>query len=118
MEDVLQKIERESRASTARVLDILHDMGRPDLAGELERNLRDVRSGVSSARNIWHSISPAQRRALVAFAAGATTCPLRTARPLCARDLLACDGGLLDPEARFALTEHGRFVLAHGPRHS
>jgi hypothetical protein len=134
---ILLEIERRRRESAARVLDILHEADRPDLAGELERNLRDIESGVSTARSIWHSISAAQRRVLVAMEPGRLVvrergssrqyegvganvdatgrlCDIRTLRNLCARDLIACDGGAFDPEAKFVLTEHGRFVLAHG----
>jgi hypothetical protein len=111
----LMAYERRRRESLARVLDILHEADRPDLAGELEAKLRDVASGVERARNIWHSISPAQRRALEALGEGrASDFRLATARNLCARDLIACAGGAFDPESKFVITEHGRFVLTHG----
>lgn len=85
----------------------------------------------------WHSISPAQRRALQYAAANEgrlersflskryicrdplspdseTPIRVRTIRNLCARDLLAWDGGAFDPEAAAVITERGLFVLKHG----
>lgn len=134
---ILLEIERRERETTARVLDMLHEEGRPDLAGQLEAKIRDIESGIYGARSAWHSISAAQRRVLVAMEPGRIVvrengstrqyegvganvdatgrlCDIRTLRNLCARDLIACDGDAFDPEAKFVLTEHGRFVLAHG----
>jgi hypothetical protein len=134
-DDVLLAIERQSRQRTEAVKALLLHQGRPDLVVELEASLRDVRTGVSSARSVWHSISEAQRRTLGRLRDGASlvrrgakydavggrtdavaaVCDIRTARALCAHELLACDGSTFDPEARFALTERGRFVLSLTP---
>ena len=37
-----------------------------------------------------------------------------TVRALAAHELLAWDGGALDPERKAVVTERGRFVFAHG----
>jgi hypothetical protein len=39
----------------------------------------------------------------------------RTLRNLCARNLMAWDGGAFDPEAVAVITENGRFVYQHRP---
>ena len=97
----------------------------------------DLRLGITGARSTWHSISSAQRLALqhTADVGGKLVrSPLRpcyigvrllpqpsrlirvlTIRNLCARELLAWDGGILDPESAAVITERGLFVLAHGP---
>lgn len=135
VEKLLLKLEREDQERTAAVRQMLIDEGRQDLADDLDRRLRDVRLGLDFARNCWHSISPAQRRVLelmetgrrlirdparpVYHAIGAPhrfsdCCRLPTARALCAHELIVCDGTATDPEARFVLSERGRFVLQHG----
>lgn len=133
--DVHFLLDREQQKRRTRVDAMLREEGRPDLADDLAANLRDVDSGVSGARNVWHSISSAQRHALqyAANAAGGQiervgkeyldrlwTLPDRrihapTIRALCLHELMAWDGGLPDPEAAVVVTERGRFVLKHGP---
>lgn len=108
----------------------------PEALASYDAKMRDVDSGVYGARMAWHSISAAQRRALV-FAASGTgrlvkmnyrsdygrtvsgdypTRPIRikTLRALCSHNLMAWDGGTFDPEAAAVVTERGRFVLTHG----
>ncbi|ACL60543.1 hypothetical protein [Methylobacterium nodulans] len=135
-ERLLHQLEREIRAMTERVKQMLREKGRPDLLAELERNLRDVETGVSQARSAWHSISPAQRRVLEALGDGRRlvregssrtvyeahgkphalrrVARLATVRNLAARGLVDWDGGAFDPERRAVLSERGRFVLAKG----
>lgn len=101
-----------------------------------ERHLvkvRDIDTGVYGARMCWQSISYAQRRALSdAHKHGGRfdrvgkqyrdrdrnqpykPVYVSTVRSLCARELMAWDGGALDPEAAAVVTERGRFVLEHG----
>ena len=129
----LQRLEAEDRIRHQRVRRvILEEAGVSQLA-EFDAAMRDVRSGVAQARNIWHSISPAQRRALTAASehGGRLTRegreyrhrdrhqpyrPIHVAilRPLCERNLMAWDGGAFDPEGAAVITEHGLFVLKHG----
>lgn len=114
---------------------LAHSMPRQQVYQEDEK-MRDIRLGVDGAQGTWHSISPAQRRALVAASqakalvresgsrhwfgsvgephAVARVCSLPTARNLIARELLAVDGGAFDPERRLVITERGRFVVKHG----
>lgn len=99
--------------------------------------MRDLDSGVMGARSAWHSITQTQRRALeAAWQHGGrldrvgieyrhrdrhqpyVPIYVRTIRPLCSRDLFAWDGGVFDPESAVALTERGRFVIAHGRANS
>lgn len=98
-----------------------------------DARMRDLATGVTGARSVWHSISQAQRRALesaeqhggrldrvgIEYRHCARHQPylpiyVRTLRPLCSRDLFAWDGGAFDPESAVVLTERGRFVLARG----
>jgi hypothetical protein len=69
-ERLMQDLEREGRERTERIRQMLREEGRADLEAELDRNLRDVESGVTSARSTWHSISDAQRRVLILLAGG------------------------------------------------
>lgn len=64
-EEVQQACDRASMRQTERVRQILRDEGREDLVAEMDANLRDVRLGVTQAKNIWHSISPVQRRVML-----------------------------------------------------
>lgn len=136
-DELLLRLDRESHRRTERVRVVLLEAGRPDLVVELDTKLREIRTGVAGARSTWHSISPAQRRVLQLLSSGrwlvrqkhsktrydahgephaeGNVCSLATFRNLTTRDLLACDGTAFDPELRGVLTEHGRFVLVHGP---
>jgi hypothetical protein len=133
-ERFLQRQEERERDTNQRVLAMLRDEGRPDLADDLTQRLRDIDSGVHGARSTWHSISDAQRRVLLLLGSGpaslrrvgrtydvvsplgsrAIGIRLATARNLAARDLLEWTGGAFDPEASGVITEHARFVLKHG----
>lgn len=134
--DVLRMVEEESAAGQRRVRALLYEQGRPDLVQMLDAKLREIHLGLDRAKSIWHSISIAQRRTLVLMGEGRhlvrksrsrtyynaiggpedimEVARLPTVRNLAARNLVAWDGGALDPEARVVLTEHGRFVLDRG----
>jgi hypothetical protein len=134
-ERLMQDLEREGRERTERIRQMLREEGRADLEAELDRNLRDVESGVTSARSTWHSISDAQRRVLILLAGGpaslrrmkgstydvvssvgsrATRIRLATVRNLASRGLLEWTGGAFDPEASARPTERMDFVMKHG----
>lgn len=131
----IHDLERQQRASQERVREILCEEGRPDLVAEFDANMRDVETGVTHARNLWHSISPAQRavlahlpltgsnrlrRAASGYVVDGPGLPmpkpvrLPTLRAMAARGLVDWDGGAFDPEAAAVLSEQGRFVLAKG----
>ena len=134
--EVILQMERESRAATERVLTMLREAGRDDLAADLVGKLKDVRSGLNAARSIWHSITEAQRKLLLLMEPGRVlvlpphsrtryhakgapgaiddVCGIATVRALCSRELLAPDGPAVSPEDRIILTDHGRFVLSKG----
>lgn len=84
--------------------------------------MREIDTGIYGARNAWASLSPAQRRVLTMAAdhpqvkRGWPHVAIATLRNLCARDLLAWDGGAFDPEAAAVITERGRFVLRVAPQ--
>lgn len=123
---VLHALELLQEQSLQRTRQMLYEAGRPDLVEALDRNIKDVRNGVAIARSTWHSLSPAQRRALQ-YAGKRTRLKYRhsycglgeaeapitkpTMRNLCRRELMAWDGGAFDPESAAVLTERGRFVL-------
>jgi len=134
-ERLMQHLDRESARTTKVVRQMIYETGRPDLVAEFDQNMKDVASGVARARNIWHSISPAQKRVLARMGDGGnklqrfergmydvvnhlgsleTGIRLATVRSLAARSLLDWNGGAFDPEALAVLSEQGRFVLAHG----
>ncbi len=131
-EELMQDIERESRERSRTLREMLYREGRPDLVDEYDKSMKDLALGITTAKNIWHSISEAQRRTLeivepngvlrrlgrggygVGEWNGLRVCGASTARNLIARDLLAVDGGVFDPECKLVLTEHARFVLKHG----
>lgn len=113
----------------------LLEANRPDVLAEYDQAMRDLDTGVTGARNCWHSISPAQRLALTVADqhggrltregkayylryGGVPYRPIyaRTVRGLCGRDLMAWDGGLPDPELSAVVTERGRFVLGIAKR--
>ncbi len=115
------------------VREMLREAGRDDLLAEFDRKMRDIDTGVEGVRNCWHSISRAQRSALIDAARHGgrlvredkeyrhpgrspiwTPIRVRTVRVLCAHELLAWDGGAFDPEAAAVITERGLFVLKHG----
>jgi hypothetical protein len=113
-----------------------HTLGRPDLLAQYDANVRKLDLGITQAEAVWHSISPAQRRTLEILEPGrvlvrqrhapryydaigtphaiSRAAGLATVRNIAERDLVAWDGGALDPEARAVLTERGRFTLKHG----
>lgn len=137
-EDVQQWLEERHRAREPLFRRTILETGHPDaekILAEYDRAMRDNRLGLTSARNCWHSISPAQARVLAIMGAGCElhqsrlrplmydavgrwnipdVCSLRTARPLCAHELAHVDGGAFDPERRIIITERGLFVLRHG----
>lgn len=135
-ERLMQQLDEQSRESSRRVRQVIMEAGRPDVLAEYEADMRNLNLGLTSARSCWRSISPAQAYALAVVGTGRTlrrtkyqptfydaygephavskVCRLNTARALCAHELLAPDGGALDPEAKFVITERGSFVLRFG----
>lgn len=129
-EEVDHAIEADMRQREERFRAYMIEIGRPDLLAEYDAKQREYRLGIYSAKMTWHSISPAQRRALLDTErhGGRLTRegkeyrhrdrhqpyrPIRiaTVRNLAARELLAWDGGAFDPEGSAVLTEHGQFVV-------
>ncbi|MBF5096483.1 hypothetical protein F1643_21025 [Azospirillum sp. INR13] len=136
-EEVLHRLEAESRQQTERVRAMLHEEGRPDLVEDLDRQLRESRLGITGARATWDALSEPQRKVLLTLLEGnrrlvrqnhsqhwydvigepeavARVAGRPTIRNLIARELLAPDGGAFDPEAAAVLTERARFVVQHG----
>lgn len=125
--DLQHAIEIKHEEDVARVRNWLFSEGRPDIVAKFDKEMKDIRSGAYAARMCWHSISPAQRRALSAagdsgalvrmgkqynsVAGSAGICRLKTIRALIAHELLDCDGGAFDPESRVVISDRGRFVL-------
>ena len=135
-ERIMQQLDEQSRDSRQRVRQMVLEAGRPDILVQYDADMRNMDLGLTSARSCWHSISPAQAYALAVVGTGrvlvrtkcsptfygavgephavSKVCRLSTARALCAHELLAPDGGALDPEAKFVITERGSFVLRFG----
>jgi hypothetical protein len=134
-DDVLQMIEARSQAQLEAVRVMLIEANRPDLLKDLDRKIRDIRLGLNGARATWSALSEAQRRSVLAMQPGrklvreahsdwyvgigrpsacGRVCHQRTARNLIARELVDLEGGAFDPERVLALSDRGRFVLAHG----
>ncbi len=132
LEAVLEEESVKDRAAFDAYL--RHECGRPDIADEHARNLREMDLGIYGARATWSALSAAQRRVLllvmegncrVVRAAGSRTrygmvgdpaairdcAGVATIRNLCRRELLAWDGGAFDPERAAVPTERGRFVV-------
>lgn len=131
METFRHECDRRRIAIRERFRQWLISVDRPDLLADFDSNMRDVDLGLTAARNIWHSISAAQRHTLKTAIYGplerhgvwygpndgdfARVCKIGTIRNLIARSLVDCDGGAFDPEARVVISDHGRFVVKHGP---
>lgn len=136
-EEVLHRLEAESRQQTERVRSMLQEEGRPDLVEDLDRRLREIRLGITGARGTWNALTEPQRKVLLILLEGnrrlvrqrhskhfydvigepeavGRVAGLPTIRNLIARELLAPDGGAFDPEAAAVLTERARFVVEHG----
>ena len=115
-DDIMTLLEHEQQRQHESVRRMLVESGRLDLATWLDDRLRDVRLGISSAQGAWHALSTVQRRVLQEMDAGrAPKVRLATWRSLSARELVAPVGWAFTPEAAFALTERGRFVVRRGP---
>lgn len=107
--DFLHHIEGEIIKRNKRVREIIAESG-PEAVAEFDRNMKDIQTGVSHARNIWHSLSAAQRRAMTDLSQRRRTARHQTYVSLMRRELI--DWHFTE----IALTEHGRFVLKHGPQ--
>lgn len=123
VDDFIRQAEVESRQQEERVRALILARGGPDALADFDAEMKRLRNGTEDAENLWHSISGVQRRLLLAMRAGdgkvaRGTVRIATLRNLANRDLIAWDGGAFDPEASAVLTEHGRFVIAHGSQHS
>ena len=142
-DDFEQRMDEESRREREAIRALCLENGRPDLAADYDKNMRNLDLGITTAQNCWHSISGAQRRVLIALGEGRVLkkcrwsrsrydacgigyaadaieniCAVATVRNLASRELLAWEGGAFEPEAKVVLTERGRFVLKHGAQHS
>lgn len=135
-ERVMQWFEERSRADRARTRQVILEAGRPDVLAQFDADMRNLDLGLTTARSCWHSISPKQAYTLALVGTGrylvrtkyqpsfcdaygephaiSRVCQIKTARALCAHELLAPDGGAFDPEAKFVITERGSFVLRFG----
>lgn len=131
---LMQELELEFQRRHENVRQMLYEAGRPDLVAELDRKTRENELGITGARATWHSISQAQRYTLALawrhdghlYLSGKEYRPrelrgeyhpirVTTIRNLCARELMAWEGGIFAPEQAAMVTEHGQFVLRHGP---
>lgn len=114
-DDILIALEIEHERRIESVRRMMREAGRDDLVSELDARLRDIRLGISHARNVWHSISSAQRSVLLDLEAKRTpkVRTWATIRNLAVRGLVSI-GGCMLPGDSVELTEHGRFVLAKG----
>ncbi len=133
VEDVLDKKNAAERADFRVWLRRQPD-GETHLA-RYDARLRDLDTGITAARNAWHSISTAQQQVLtkalrvrsgrivrrsikpsvyVHDGGNVLLCRVSTIRNLCAHELLAWDGGAFDPEQAAVITERGRFVATQG----
>lgn len=136
-QDVEEWAERQSAQRTQAVRRLLIEKGDIAALADFDRNMKELRLGVTAARNTWHSISLAQRRVietlvtgrywLVRWAGGKNfydahgephalvkVASLPTVRNLAARGLIDWDGTATDPEKRAVLSDRGRFVWKHG----
>lgn len=132
---LLQQLDRESLARSARVRQLLIDGGNTAVLAEYDQAMRDIALGLSSARGCWHALSAPQRAVLVHLATYGGRLVLRaggtgygaqrkllelgrvgkpTVRNLIARNLLDLDGGPIDPESSVLLSERGSFVVRRG----
>ena len=117
-EPVADVLDEKFAADRAAFRAHLADMGAPG-ANALRRydaDMQDLDTGITGARAAWHSISPAQRRALIESGEGKPPAArmISTLRNLASRDLIAWDGVAFAPESKTVITERGQFVLAHG----
>jgi hypothetical protein len=137
VEAFLHDLERQSLESRARTRQIILEAGRPDVLADFDRQMKELDSGISGARGCWHALSSKQRFILRLMGQGRylsrslrspaqfdafgrspamlDVCRLATARKLCAHGLIHVNGGAIDPEDSFVITERGSFVLKHGP---
>lgn len=135
-EPVADVMDERMAAQREELRSFLADQGQRGVEAlvDFDKAIRDINLGITGAKNAWHSITPAQRRVLVTAAKrdGRVTREGKeyrhdqgrhqlykpfyaaTVRALCARELMAWDGGAFDPEASAVLTERGRFVVLHG----
>lgn len=132
--DIQHLFDEKSRRDRERVRELIRKEGMPEILADFDQQMKDIDSGLTTARNVWHSISPAQRTLINYLAThsvklvreGSTSsyigvegdtkshgrlAGLKTVRSLAARDLLAWEGGAFDPEAKATLTEKAVFVF-------
>lgn len=134
LDALIDEFDQVERAEFDRYLRV--ELGRPDLADNHARKMRDIDLGTYGARATWAALSKVQRSTLVAVSKtrsgkivrrtvkpsvyvlngeAGLLCRVRTLRNLCDRELLAWDGGAFHPEQAAVVTERGRFVVEHGP---
>lgn len=133
--DFEAQLDRDLAERHARMIELLKD--HPEELADYERDMKNLRLGITGAKNSWHSISEHQRAILRHLAArggrlekraggtmfsatrnwGGAAPPrimLSTVRALASRYLLDWDGGAIDPEAAAVLSERGAFIVKHG----
>ena len=132
-EDTLAVLDEKSNAEQAEFVAWLRRESGDQAAERHLAKMREIDTGIYRARGTWHALTVSQRRILAEAAQHGGRVdrvgkeyrhanrdqPYRsvyaaTIRNLCARDLMAWDGGAFDPEAAAVVTERGRFVLEHG----
>ena len=138
--DVLAALKAQQHAQKIAVRQVISEAGREDVLREFDKNMWDIETGVMQARNVWHSISPVQRRVLIALYEGRTLrraswsksqfeavgmrtkgtdamgviCSMPTVKNLVARGLLDCEGGPDDPMRQLQISTKGNFVVRRG----
>lgn len=111
-DEIYLAIEKDGRKKTEAVRQLLKDEGRLDIMAEFDAKMKAIANGTEHARNIWHSISAAQRSAMLAMER-APNCGFRkaTQENLLRRGLAERVANIKDMKNYLQLTEHGRFVL-------
>lgn len=132
-EDTEAVLDEKSAAERAEFIEWLRREAGDEAADRHLAKMREIDTGVYGARGCWAALSLAQRRALAEAerhggrldrvgkeyrhsARDQSYKPVyvATVRNLCARELMAWDGGAFMPEDAAVVSERGRFVLKHG----
>lgn len=139
--DPEQWLDEVQQQHTEIVREQLRIAGRPDLIDELDRNLKDVRTGVAGARATWAALSLAQKRALAIAGEGNRkfyrapgsrmwmnaygepeavdkAATIKGMEALVRRGLMDWHANATTVSNFAAITERGKFVLKNGERHA
>src|SRR6266480_3434366 len=111
-DDLIHELERRQIEVDDIVRRLLLEAGGAAVLADFDAKIKLIRNGVTGARNAWHSITPAQQRALMAVVDHGgrlirdgkvyrdrdrhmlgRPVLLSTLHPLCSRELMAWDGG-------------------------